>query len=110
MDTWVSSAVVILSHLEKEVKVLMQVLVTVTQKVHEYESFSESDTENADSKRSKGPPKPTENVDKDSPPTTSKNKSTKGKAPASKKASPVTNKSPLKSKQQSLMSFFKKKD
>lgn len=81
----------------------------VTQKVNEYESFSESDTENADSKRSKGPPKPAENVEKESPPTTSKTKKGAGKAPA-KKASPVTSKSPLKSKQQSLMSFFKKKD
>lgn len=79
----------------------------VTQKVTEYESYSESDTENQESKKMKEPPSTASSKES---PSSSKSKTKKGKAPASKKPSPIKNKSPAKNKQQSLMNFFKKKD
>ncbi|KAK3925780.1 DNA polymerase delta subunit 3 [Frankliniella fusca] len=81
----------------------------VTQKVTEYESYSESDNENQEPKKMKDSPASAV-VSKESSASSSKSKDEKSKAPGSKKASPVNHKSPAKNKQQSLMNFFKKKD
>lgn len=77
----------------------------MTQKVTEYESYSESDSEAKEIKKVKEPL-----VNGKATSTTSNTiKSDKLKA-ASKKSSPAKSKSPTKSKQQSLTSFFKRKE
>lgn len=80
----------------------------VTEKVTEYESYSESDTENTEAKKMKEPPVSSSNSNNKESTSSGKNKSEKAKA-QTKKASPVK-KSPMKNKQQSLMNFFKKKE
>ena len=86
----------------------------VTEKVTEYESYSESDSETNEVKKMKEPEVKGNTVQASTSSNnkkTSTSKSSKGqKSSPAKAKSPSKTNQPTKNKQQSLMSFFKKKD